>query len=92
MAKGTRKCKICGAEYPYCKTPYVPGTFRYQDVACCAEHGQQYLAEVIKARSGNEAAADTDNKTDVKTTKSTKSVKKKTTKKTAAKATEETSE
>ena len=91
MAKGTRKCKICGAEYPYCKTTYIPGTFRYQDVACCAEHGQQYLAAVIKSRSGDITEPTTDNVADAKTTKTTKSVKKRKIKKSVAKATEEPS-
>lgn len=50
MAKGTRACKICGKEYPYCKTVVPEGQFRWQDVACCAEHGQEYLAKVMEAR------------------------------------------
>jgi len=48
--KGTRICKICGKEYPYCKTPNPNNVFRYQDVACCPEHGTQYLREVLIAR------------------------------------------
>lgn len=48
----TRICKVCGKEYEYCHTQRtVPGIFRYQDVACCAEHGSIYLARVLAARS-----------------------------------------
>lgn len=54
MPKGTRKCKVCGCEYPYCKTNRTPGIFRYQDVACSPEHGQIYLAQVLKSRNQNE--------------------------------------
>ena len=52
MAIATRKCKICGVDYPYCKTVNRAGAYRWQDVACCPEHGSIYLAKVIAARSG----------------------------------------
>lgn len=59
----TRICKVCGKEYEYCHTQRtVPGIFRYQDVACCAEHGSIYLARVLAARSE-------DNKPELKSTK-----------------------
>ena len=46
-----RVCKICGKEYEYCHTAKLrPGTFHWQDVACCEEHGMEYLAAVLKAR------------------------------------------
>lgn len=52
MAKGTRVCKVCGAEYEYCRTRYRDNTiFRWQDVACCQSHGSQYFAAVLAARS-----------------------------------------
>lgn len=51
MATGIKHCKICGKEYPYCKTMRgVEGVFRWQDVACCPEHGQEYFAAVLEAR------------------------------------------
>lgn len=53
MATATKKCKVCGREYAYCKTNRESNVFRYQDVACCAEHGQIYLAQVIASRSSN---------------------------------------
>lgn len=52
MAGNTRNCKVCGVDYPYCKTANRAGTYRWQDVACCPEHGSIYLARVIAARSG----------------------------------------
>lgn len=50
MAKGTRVCKVCGATYEYCHTNRPTGLFRWQDVACCAEHGAQYFAEIAASR------------------------------------------
>lgn len=67
MPTGIRKCKICGKEYPYCKTNVRAGTFRYQDVACCPEHGRIYLAKVEAAR-----AANNDSKEDSKSIEPTK--------------------
>lgn len=53
MATGIKVCKICGKEYECCKTVrHVDGVFRWQDVACCVEHGQEYLNLVLKARAG----------------------------------------
>lgn len=47
-----KKCKVCGREYDPCKSGNTnPTTYRWQDVACCAEHGSQYLAEIIASRS-----------------------------------------
>lgn len=52
MAKATKKCKVCGAEYEYCHTTRrVSGVFRWQDVACCPEHGSIYLEKIIASRS-----------------------------------------
>ena len=51
MATGTRICKVCGCEYEYCHTVRrVADVFRYQDVACCPEHGQIYLAKILASR------------------------------------------
>ena len=51
MEKATKICKICGKEYPYCKTFRDEGIFRWQDVACCQEHGSEYFAAVLAARA-----------------------------------------
>lgn len=52
MSKATKICKVCGKEYEYCHTQRtVPGVFRYQDVACCPEHGSIYLSRVIASRT-----------------------------------------
>ena len=50
MEKATRICKICGIEYPYCKTNRPSEVFRWQDVACCPEHGAMYFDKVMEAR------------------------------------------
>lgn len=52
MAKATKICKVCGSEYEYCHTVRrVPGVFRWQDVACCPEHGSTYLARIAASRA-----------------------------------------
>ena len=51
MATGKRICKICGKEYRYCINSYSnKSVFRWQDVACCPEHGSQYLAQIEASR------------------------------------------
>ena len=58
--QGTRKCKVCGKEYSYCKTWVSSDIFRYQDVACSPECGAAYFKQVEAARAGStvEDAAD----------------------------------
>lgn len=52
MATATKICKVCGKEYEYCHTiRRADGVFRYQDVACCPEHGSIYLQRVIASRA-----------------------------------------
>ncbi len=50
MAQGTRICKVCGKEYPYCKTERRVDLFRYQDVACCKEHAAIYFRDIAISR------------------------------------------
>lgn len=50
--KATKICKICGNEYEYCHTFRRDSIFRWQDVACCVEHGNQYFAEIAASRGG----------------------------------------
>lgn len=51
MATATKKCKVCGGDYEYCHTVRrVAGVFRWQDVACCPEHGVIYLEKIRKSR------------------------------------------
>lgn len=47
--KTTRICKICGCEYPYCKT--FSRNFRYQDVACSPEHAAEYFRRIDLSRA-----------------------------------------
>ena len=49
MAKATRICEICGKEYPYCKT-FRDVKFRWQNVACCPEHGVEFFKRVLESR------------------------------------------
>lgn len=52
MAIGKKICRVCGKEYESCHTlrPNLNSEFRWQDVACCPEHGQEYLRMVMSAR------------------------------------------
>ena len=52
MAIGIKTCKVCGAEYEACHTlrPNLNNEFRWQDVACCPEHGAEYLRRILISR------------------------------------------
>lgn len=60
MGKGKRTCRVCGKVYDYCKPAYTDTVelYRWQDVACCVEHGAEYFALVNAARSENEKPSD----------------------------------
>ena len=53
--KSTRICKVCGKEYPFCRTERPKGTFVYQEVACCKEHAAEYFASIAASRNENKA-------------------------------------
>ena len=49
---GILKCRICGKEYEACRSAKrVAGVFHWQSVACCAEHGAEYLALIRASRA-----------------------------------------
>ena len=50
MATGTRKCKVCGKVYKYCKNYHDTGVFRYKDVACSPECGAIYFERIQASR------------------------------------------
>ena len=52
MALGTKVCKVCGREYESCHTlrQNLNSEFRWQDVACCPEHGMEYLRRIMISR------------------------------------------
>lgn len=50
MSKTYKFCKICGKEYEYCYTERK-GLYRWQEVACCPEHGAEYFRLVEEART-----------------------------------------
>lgn len=55
---GILKCRICGKEYEACRSAKrVAGVFHWQSVACCAEHGAEYLA-LIRASRAETAVAE----------------------------------
>lgn len=48
---GKLVCRVCGAEYEGCRTArHTGGSYRWQDVACCPEHGSIYLERIIASR------------------------------------------
>ena len=56
MATATRICRVCGKEYKYCRTLREDaGVFRWQDIACCKEHGKQYFDQILASRAEAEA-------------------------------------
>jgi hypothetical protein len=51
MNTATKICKTCGKAYEACYTiRRDPGVFRWQDVACSPECGQQYLTAIRISR------------------------------------------
>lgn len=51
MATGMKICRVCGAEYKACQaTKLVDGVFRWKDVACTPECGQEYLRRILASR------------------------------------------
>lgn len=51
MAIQMRTCKVCGKEYAACPTAHRNNSaYRWQDVACCKEHGDQYLHDIMVSR------------------------------------------
>lgn len=52
MAIGIKICKICGKEYEACHTlrPNLNSEFRWNEVACCPEHGAEYLRQIMESR------------------------------------------
>lgn len=71
MAKVMRTCQVCGKEYEYCHTLMPTVKFRWQNVACCYEHGQIWLE---KLNAINEPSCDYQNYTSTTTDCTTQDV------------------
>ena len=53
------KCRVCGKEYIPCRVHNpVPGSFRWQSVACSPECGSIYLASILASRQPKTEEAD----------------------------------
>lgn len=66
MNRPTKRCRICGREYEACRPTYTTNNiFRWQDVACCEEHGTEYFELVMASREENKVHEN--NKADVST-------------------------
>jgi len=62
MATVVRQCRVCGKNYEACATlKRVDGIFRWQEVACSPDCGEEYLAAVIKSRANHNELSYNDN-------------------------------
>lgn len=44
-------CRVCGQPYMGCRSTNVePGVFRWKEVACSIECGDEYLRRIIESR------------------------------------------
>lgn len=59
MPQGIRICKVCGKEYPYCKTNRPAGVSRWQDVACSPSHAAIYFSKIAESRFKSADSHDT---------------------------------
>lgn len=50
MPKAILTCRVCGKQYKACRTPNPDGVFRYKEVTCSPECGQEYLRRVLEER------------------------------------------
>ena len=92
MSTATKIGKICGKEYPYCRTERkVAGVFRWQDVACCVEHGSIYLERVLASRGEkpeSQSVESTEDEVKASDGTTSKSATKKKSRKTSARSTQ----
>lgn len=59
MDRSLKTCRVCGKQYKPCRPRYAGDSiYRWQDVACCAEHGAQYFEMALSAESAAKAAED----------------------------------
>lgn len=40
-------CEVCGKEYETCRPIRITEPFRWQEVACCPEHGRLYFEKTF---------------------------------------------
>lgn len=59
MRNATKICRICGKEYEACKPSFSGSVSRWQDVACCVEHGAEYFDRIAKSRGVQTVASTT---------------------------------
>lgn len=46
-----KECRVCGKEYNACSNSRrKDGAYNWREVACCPEHGEIYLQQVLEAR------------------------------------------
>lgn len=51
MATAIKKCRVCGKEYPACRSlRRGDGVFRWQEVACSPECAAEYLRQINISR------------------------------------------
>lgn len=45
----TKPCKVCGKPFKPC-TSETSGRYNWRRVACCPEHGAEYLNQILQSR------------------------------------------
>lgn len=50
MPQETKECRVCGKEYKACRTQNVNKAFRWQDITCSPECGEEYLRRIRLSR------------------------------------------
>lgn len=50
MAGANLICRVCGKEYSACLSAKMSVGYNWKEVACCPEHGAEYLRLVLKSR------------------------------------------
>lgn len=57
MQKPMKTCRICGKQYEACKSAFDTNVQRWQDIACCIEHGMEYFKQIEESRKATEELA-----------------------------------
>lgn len=50
MPQETKECRVCGKEYKTCRTQNFNKVFRWQDITCSPECGEEYLRRIRLSR------------------------------------------
>ena len=57
MPQETKICRVCGKTYKACRTSNPSKVFRWQDITCSPECGEEYLRRIRLSRGASAATA-----------------------------------